>query len=270
MLPPLIENLIAFDYTAFAAGPCGCVLHLHAFHQLDVIVEGEVTIAVEGRGDYHLRTGDALFLPPLWRHCLAQTPAGFRQASYKFYLGAPYFACFPKEPRQLHLPRETVAALNRSAEARGLPAVAEQVAAATLALARFAEPEEKLPTADPLRQRLLEVLEHVSKAPWQRWSVADLARIGGVGPEAFTRHFLRILGVTPRQFLVEMRIRAAALRLATEPGVPIKEIAAQAGYGTVHSFTKTFRRLTGATPGEVRKSAKIPPVGDKDRRTGGV
>ncbi len=270
MLPPLIENLIAFDYTAFAAGPCGCVLHLHAFHQLDVIVEGEVTISVEGRGDSLLRVGDALFLPPLWRHCLAHTPEGFRQASYKFYLGAPYFPCFPKEPKQLHLPREVVSALNRSARARGLPAVAEQIAAATLALARFAEPEEKLPAADPLRQRLLEVVERVSQAPQRRWAVADLARIGGMGTETFTRHFLRILGMTPRQFLVEMRIRAAALKLATEPEAPIKEIAAQAGYGTVHSFAKTFRRLTGATPGEVRKSAKIPPVGDKDRRCRGV
>jgi AraC-like DNA-binding protein len=271
MIQPLIGDLIAFDFTKFPPGNCGVSEHLHAFHQMDVILEGSVDISVEGRGLVRLDKGDALFLPPLWRHCLSFTPAGFRQGSYKFYLGAAHFSCFPKEPVKLRMTPEVLAVIETSGIARGILASTEQVAAATVALVRFANQAASAPmgSLDRFRQRLLDVLHDVSANPFKKWAVGDLAQTLGVAGDTFTRHFIALLGRTPRQFLLETRLRAAALILATDPSSEIKQVAQAAGYESVHSFTRAFAKMTGMPPGELRKSAnqdKILTLGDKDRR----
>ncbi len=272
MILPLIGDLIAFDFTEFPSGNCGVREHLHAFHQLDVILDGTVDISIEGRGLVKFQKGDALFLPPLWRHCLSYSPAGFRQGSYKFYLGASYFSCFPKEPMMLQMPPEVLAIIETSGSARGALALAEQLAAATSALVKFANQATTttpFTSLDRFRQHLLDVLQDVSENPFKKWAICNLARTIGVTGDTFTRHFIQLLGITPRQFLLETRLRAAALILATDPTSEIKQVAQAAGYGSVHSFTRAFTKMNGVTPGELRKSAdkdKILTIGGKDRR----
>jgi len=269
MISPLIGDLMAFHFTAFAPGACGVPEHLHPFHQLDVILEGDVEIDVEGQGNVALCAGEALLLPPLWKHRLFFSRKGFRQGSYKFYMGASYFAFFPARPVRLALPGEIVAAVEASGREEGVLAPAAIVAAGTLALLRFAAPAPAAGDAPPdrFRRRLFEVIEQVSRAPFHPWTVGELARRAGVADGTFTRRFLRLLKKSPRQFLAETRIREAARLLAADAAAEIKQVAEAAGYRDVHSFTKAFTRVTGTTPGKIRRVGSCDqnrPVRDKD------
>ena len=58
---------------------------------------------------------------------------------------------------------------------------------------------------------------------------------------------LRVFNVTPREMLLECRMRAA-VRFMQKKQSRIKELAAMCGFQDVHHFSKTFRRYYGVSP----------------------
>ncbi len=82
--------------------------------------------------------------------------------------------------------------------------------------------------------------------------MAALARHCGVSSVHFARRFTELLGQTPRRYLLEARLTAAAAELLADPGVAIKEVAERAGYGSVHAFTRAFAEVLGAPPATFR------------------
>lgn len=73
-----------------------------------------------------------------------------------------------------------------------------------------------------------------------------LARETGLSRYHFIRTFERVTGVTPYQFLLRVRLREAALRLATTSR--IIDTALDCGFGDVSNFNRTFRAEFGANP----------------------
>ena len=82
-----------------------------------------------------------------------------------------------------------------------------------------------------------------------------LARVSGVSAAHFARSFKEAFGVPPHRYLLTRRIeRATALLRDTD--VPITEIAFQTGWGSLGTFGRTFRDVTGESPGAIRARAK--------------
>jgi AraC family transcriptional regulator len=112
---------------------------------------------------------------------------------------------------------------------------------------------------------LREVAEHGTLAPWQlrrleefvhasdgvRIRIADLAAVVEVSPGHLARTFKRTTGRTVHQFVEEVRLARARAMLG-EAELPLKQIAAQLGFGTASSFSLAFRRAMGTTPGRYR------------------
>jgi AraC family transcriptional regulator len=71
----------------------------------------------------------------------------------------------------------------------------------------------------------------------------------------FLRLFGRVLGVTPHQYLVRSRLRRAA-RLLTDGDRAVSDIAFEVGFGDLSNFVRTFRRASGASPGQYRNAAR--------------
>lgn len=69
-----------------------------------------------------------------------------------------------------------------------------------------------------------------------------------MSPDHFCRRFCDLVGKSPRRFVLEVRMRAAATQLI-HGNAPIKDAAAVAGYATVHSFTRAFSKVFGMSPG---------------------
>jgi AraC-like DNA-binding protein len=56
------------------------------------------------------------------------------------------------------------------------------------------------------------------------------------------------LGLTPGEFLREMRLEKACELLETDPDVSLKELSATVGFRTAHYFSKLFRERFGCHP----------------------
>jgi AraC family transcriptional regulator len=83
----------------------------------------------------------------------------------------------------------------------------------------------------------------------------DAARAAGLSPFHFLRVFAAVVGVTPHQHLMRLRLARAA-RLLCDRTMPVTEVALEAGFADLSNFVRTFRRVAGASPGEFRKNAR--------------
>jgi transcriptional regulator GlxA family with amidase domain len=92
-------------------------------------------------------------------------------------------------------------------------------------------------------------------ASHEEWPVRRLARVSGVSAAHFARSFKEAFGVPPHRYLLTRRIERATT-LLRETDLSITEIAFQTGWNSLGTFGRTFRDVTGASPGELRVREK--------------
>ena len=89
--------------------------------------------------------------------------------------------------------------------------------------------------------------------------IENLAAEAGLSPYHFLRMFERMTGTTPHQYILRMRLREAALRLADSPE-KVLDVALDCGFGDVSNFNRAFRTEFGVSPRAYRKQAEKPTV----------
>ena len=108
-------------------------------------------------------------------------------------------------------------------------------------------------TADraPLRELQAWIPDHLD----EDLSVAALARRASMSDRNFARAFRRETGMTPAAYVEVARVESA--RIALETGdLPMEAIARQAGFGTVETMRRAFRRRVGVSPIDYRARFK--------------
>ncbi len=118
----------------------------------------------------------------------------------------------------------------------------------------------KAPTRAPdlqpaLLRRLLRAKDRKDAASHEHWPVRRLARVSRVSEAHFARSFRDAFGVPPHRYLLTRRIERAS-SLLRDSDLPITEIAFQTGWGSLGTFGRQFRDITGESPGEVRARAR--------------
>ena len=109
-----------------------------------------------------------------------------------------------------------------------------------------------------LLRRLLRAKDCMDAASEEEWPVVRLADVSGVSAAHFARSFKDAFGVPPHRYLLSRRIeRATALLRDTE--LPITDIAFQTGWSSLGTFGRTFRDITGESPGEYRVRIQALP-----------
>ncbi|MUV15019.1 helix-turn-helix domain-containing protein [Noviluteimonas gilva] len=108
------------------------------------------------------------------------------------------------------------------------------------------------PPQDPdLLRRLLRAKDRMDACSHEEWPVERLAKVGAVSEAHFARCFKEAFGVPPHRYLLTRRIeRATALLRETE--LSITDIAFQTGWSSLGTFGRTFRDITGESPGGLR------------------
>ena len=105
---------------------------------------------------------------------------------------------------------------------------------------------------DPeLLRRLLRAKDRMDAASHEEWPVRRLARVSGVSEAHFARSFKQAFGLPPHRYLLTRRVERAKA-LLRETDLPVTDIAFQTGWRSLGSFGRTFRDVTGESPGEIR------------------
>lgn len=154
--------------------------------------------------------------------------------------------------RQLAGPLVKVEAGALAADPILLEELAIGLAEAVLAvLSDGSRARRSLPARD--RRRVSEVVRYIEDNADQPLGLSDLAGLACMSRYHFLRTFRQVLGITPYQLLLNMRMRRAAVALAATP-TEVAAIAFASGFGDLSTFNARFRTVTGMSPQAFRKS----------------
>jgi AraC family transcriptional regulator len=106
----------------------------------------------------------------------------------------------------------------------------------------------------PTERDILRLLREVGNHLDGDVSLERLAARAGWSPFHFHRAFRKVVGETPKQYTLRVRLERAAARLVTTDD-PVLAIAAAEGFGSHEVFTRAFRRRFGCTPIAYREAA---------------
>lgn len=81
-----------------------------------------------------------------------------------------------------------------------------------------------------------------------------LANLCNVGEHCFTDRFLRHTGLTPKQYVIQLRLHHARNLLKTSD-YTVSDIAENSGFKNVYYFSRLFKEKTGMTPKKYRETA---------------
>jgi AraC-like DNA-binding protein len=97
-----------------------------------------------------------------------------------------------------------------------------------------------------LEQTLRDNLSH-------QWTVEEMAALVGLGTTAFSEKVKSYTGFSPLNYLINIRI-SEAIKLLKRKDVNVTDIALDIGFYSSQHFATTFKKLTGYTPSEFRKT----------------
>ncbi|MBC8009335.1 MAG: helix-turn-helix transcriptional regulator [Burkholderiales bacterium] len=97
-------------------------------------------------------------------------------------------------------------------------------------------------------------MAHLGEKAGEAISQAEVARLAGMSPSAFSRFFRREVGKTFQAYLADLRLGIACRQLI-ETDQRVSEIAFAAGFGNLSNFNRLFQRSRGVAPREFRRRA---------------
>lgn len=113
-----------------------------------------------------------------------------------------------------------------------------------------------LPRVHPLSAwRLSRVRRYAESRLDQRMSLEELADVAGFSRAHFAATFKAATSMSAHEFLLRMRIHAAA-RMLAYTDLALVEVALQTGFQNQPHFTTVFKRITAVTPRKWRDSRR--------------
>jgi AraC family transcriptional regulator len=116
-------------------------------------------------------------------------------------------------------------------------------------------PERRCRATPMDRKRVVEAALWLDAHAHQQVAFARLARDAGLSRFHFLRMFTSVLGLSPHQYLLRVRVRQAA-RLLAEQDLPVTKVAQAVGFHDLSNFVRTFRRAAGVSPSAFRKATR--------------
>ena len=96
------------------------------------------------------------------------------------------------------------------------------------------------------------------------WTVESLAEAAGMSRSAFAARFKELLGQTPLEYVTEWRMQKA-MQLLQQRDKKLIDVARSVGYESDAAFSKAFKRVVGANPGEyLKRGLKDPKSTEAD------
>lgn len=167
--------------------------------------------------------------------------AAFAAGSARFRFGVPMLPSGPALARALVALEDAAGRAAPRMEELVLAVTGEVVAAAAGTVLRC----EACPAAD--ERRVSRAIRLIEARADDALGLDALAAEAGMSRYHFLRRFRRVTGRTPYRYLLDLRLRRAALRLRRSRE-RVATIAYEAGFGDLSTFNAQFRAAFGQTP----------------------
>jgi AraC-like DNA-binding protein len=131
--------------------------------------------------------------------------------------------------------------------------VRDQLAGAVAASFLMAGCPEAGSGSPPRPRAIARVVDQLHDDPARAWTVGDMAAVAGTSVRRLQEGFQRSLGCSPREYLLQIRLRRANADLTGDPASTISEVAARWGFSSASRFAAAYRRHYGITPAEARR-----------------
>ena len=108
-------------------------------------------------------------------------------------------------------------------------------------------------TSDDIPEVLSQILRDMHSSFFEHYRMSEYAARASVSKATMERMFKRYLGVSPQEYLIKIRIETAQVIIQGSNN-SFQEIAKRVGYKNLYHFSASFRKVTGMTPSEYKKS----------------
>ncbi len=107
------------------------------------------------------------------------------------------------------------------------------------------------------QRRIGNALQHIAAQAGEPLGLDDLAAVAGMSKYHFLRCFRSVTGLAPYEYLLNLRLRRAALQLC-QSSAPVAAIAYDCGFGDLSSFNARFKAQFGLSPRRFRARHRSP------------
>lgn len=249
--------------------------HWHEGIELVIPVEDSYSITVQDR-IWQLEPGDILVIPPGEIHAPGYAPSGAR---FFFQIdldildqmkGFPFIRSLLVQPffiSQENCPQiyeKEISLVMKLAEYYWSDSPVKNIhiyAALLEFLACYGDftlaqdsrdPVPKVKEEEPAsRKKLARVFEYIEQHFSEQITLESMAELSGFSKFYFTRVFKECTGKTFYDYLTLRRLQEAE-RLLLNPNLPVHDISARCGFGTVSAFNRTFKKWNGCSPTDFR------------------
>lgn len=115
-------------------------------------------------------------------------------------------------------------------------------------------PKLKIKKEKPLDLRINKAIEYIEQNYTENTPIALLAGISNMSVSRFFPCFKKNTGITPIEYLNHYRINRAIILLMNDNDLSIENISETVGFESSAYFRRVFKKVTGKTPREYRKT----------------
>src|SRR5690349_21467375 len=101
-------------------------------------------------------------------------------------------------------------------------------------------------------RRMHAVVEFIDRNLDGKLDLASLAGVAHFSPYHFHRLFHALMGEALGDYVRRRRLELAAVRLRSQPQIPVTQIALAVGFGSAEAFSRAFRARFASSPTQYR------------------
>ncbi|MBS7576060.1 MULTISPECIES: AraC family transcriptional regulator [unclassified Enterococcus] len=260
---------ILYAYDPWNEPGDACQPHQHEFLEISIVLEGEADYIIDGQG-IRLGAGRVMLFNPGVIHSETQRE---NSRSHQLHIGItnimltglsrnffpnkyPIIELGEHHSQFLECAWRVVKEYNNQANEfhlMGKALINEMLVLIIRGLSSENDDllEQKLSKVEKRKQNLVnQTIYYLENHYEQEVTLEQLAEIFYVSPTYLSKAFKEVVGVSPINHLIQIRLRQAK-ELLIDTKLPIKEIASLVGYQDAYYFSKLFKKYHGVAPSQM-------------------